>query len=106
MGTIKKKTRGLDGPFGHLQGRIEHGAAAEGLGPLTADHWAVIRFVLEHRAMHGEPPIAVRIGRGTGLGARELARLFPAGVVKTVYRLAGLELPHDLAGPAPPVQWN
>jgi sulfur relay (sulfurtransferase) DsrC/TusE family protein len=86
----------LPGPFRHLQQKIESAAERDGLWPLTGAHWKVIRFFLEYHEEHGRPPVPVRIGRATGFGARELHELFPEGVVQTICRLAGLELPADL----------
>ncbi len=97
---------GLTGPYAKLQDVIERGAEAECLTPLSEQHWRVIQFVLDYHFEHHHPPVAVRIGRATGLGARRLRELFPAGVVLSVFRMAELELPHDLAGPAEPAMPN
>lgn len=86
----------LPGPFRHLQQKVERAAEEDGLRPLTRAHWRVIRFFLEYHDEHGRPPVPVRIGRATGFGAHQLHELFPDGVVQTICRLAGLELPADL----------
>jgi sulfur relay (sulfurtransferase) DsrC/TusE family protein len=38
------------------------------------------------------PPV-VKIGKATGLNAADICRLFPCGVVRGAYRLAGLPRP-------------
>lgn len=86
----------LSGPFSSLQQKIERAARQDGLWPLTGVHWRVIRFFLEYHEEHGRPPVPVRIGRATGLGAHALHELFPEGVVQTICRLADLEMPADL----------
>ena len=97
---------GLCGPAAHLQARIEREAEAEGLAPLTPEHWAVIQVVLDDYLATGQVPVAVRIGRSVGLTARQLSKLFPSGAAKTACRLAGLELPPDLPTPSPPRTLN
>lgn len=92
----KMELDGLCGPSAHFQKRIESEALSEGLSPLTRDHWAVMQFVLDSYLSCGQVPVAVKIGRATGLSPRQLSALFPAGAVKTVLRLAGMELPPDL----------
>jgi tRNA 2-thiouridine synthesizing protein E len=63
------------------------------LGPLTDDHWRVIEFVKSYYEAHGTGPPVVRICKATGLARTEICRLFPCGVVKGAYRLAGLPRP-------------
>jgi TusE/DsrC/DsvC family sulfur relay protein len=63
------------------------------IGPLTDDHWNVIEFVKNYYENRGIGPPVVKIGRATGLSAEDICRLFPCGVVKGAYRLAGLPRP-------------
>ena len=60
------------------------------IGPLTDDHWKVIDFVKAYYTDHGIGPPVVRIGKATGLGLQEICHLFPCGLVRGAYRLAGL----------------
>ncbi|MEW6746179.1 MAG: TusE/DsrC/DsvC family sulfur relay protein [Planctomycetota bacterium] len=60
---------------------------------LTPEHWAVLNFVRTYYLAHGEGPPVARIGRATGLSARRICELFPCGVVKGAYRIAGLPRP-------------
>ncbi|MFH1574456.1 MAG: TusE/DsrC/DsvC family sulfur relay protein [Acidobacteriota bacterium] len=63
------------------------------LGPLTEDHWKIIEFVRGYYLKHGEGPPIVAIGKATGLASRDICRLFPCGVARGAYRLAGLPRP-------------
>ena len=107
QGTGGLQRGGLDppallGPFGRTRSEIERVAREEEkLGPLNDNHWRVIQFVRAYYRDQGRPPALVRVGRATGYGVRRLGELFPCGVVKTVFRLAGLDLPLDLTMPCP-----
>ncbi|MCP5116528.1 MAG: TusE/DsrC/DsvC family sulfur relay protein [bacterium] len=63
------------------------------IGPLTEDHWKVIDFVKVYYEEHGVGPPVVKIGKVTGLHLTEICQLFPCGVVRGAYRLAGLPRP-------------
>lgn len=63
------------------------------IGPLTDDHWKVIEFVKYYYEMKGEGPAVVKICKATGLNLSDICRLFPCGVVRGAYRLAGLPRP-------------
>ena len=63
------------------------------LGPLTADHWKVIDFVRDYYQEYGEGPPIVRIGKAIGMSSTQICTLFPCGVARGAYRLAGLPRP-------------
>jgi tRNA 2-thiouridine synthesizing protein E len=63
------------------------------IGPLTENHWKVIEFVKSYFQTNGKGPPVVKIGKHTGMSASEICHLFPCGVVKGAYRLAGLPRP-------------
>ena len=63
------------------------------IGPLTENHWKIIEFVQSYYAEHGTGPAVVRIGKKTGMTRAEICELFPCGVVRGAYRLAGLPRP-------------
>ena len=63
------------------------------IGPLTDQHWKIIEFVKKYYETYGSGPPVVKIGKTTGLSANEICRLFPCGVVRGAYRLAGLPRP-------------
>lgn len=68
-------------------------AAANDLGPLTEDHWRIIEFVREYYLEHHDGPPIVLIGKATGLSSRRICQLFPCGIARGAYRLAGLPRP-------------
>jgi len=63
------------------------------IGPLTEEHWRIIEFVKDYYANYGTGPAVVKIGKKTGLSTDEICTLFPCGVVRGAYRLAGLPRP-------------
>jgi tRNA 2-thiouridine synthesizing protein E len=67
------------------------------IGPLTDAHWKVIEFVQWYYKTYGSGPPAVRVHQETGLRLSEICDLFPCGMVKGAYRLAGLPRPPGCA---------
>ena len=65
--------------------------------PLSDQHWKVINFVREYARKHGRGPSVNRIHKGTGLSSSRICELFPCGVVKGAYRIAGLPRPPGCA---------
>lgn len=63
------------------------------LGPLTEDHWKVIDYVRDYYQKWGEGPPIVKIGKQTGFSSKHICEMFPCGVAKGAYRLAGLPRP-------------
>ncbi len=63
------------------------------IGPLSDKHWAVIEYVKDFFQEHGTGPPVVKISEETGLSMKEICDLFPCGVVRGAYRLAGLPRP-------------
>ncbi len=63
------------------------------IGPLTDDHWRIIEFVQSYYETYGTGPPVVKIAKATDLSLTDICRLFPCGVVKGAYRLAGLPRP-------------
>ncbi len=63
------------------------------IGPLTEQHWAVIEFVKDYYQTYATGPPVVKICKATGLSRAEICSLFPCGVVRGAYRLAGLPRP-------------
>jgi tRNA 2-thiouridine synthesizing protein E len=60
---------------------------------LTDAHWAIISFVKEYYEEHGVGPPFVKVAKQTGLTMKQICGLFPCGLVKGAYRLAGLPRP-------------
>lgn len=63
------------------------------LGPLTEEHWRVIEYVRDYYLRNGEGPPIVKIGKATGMTCKQICNLFPCGVARGAYRLAGLPRP-------------
>jgi len=67
------------------------------LGPLTDEHWKIIDYVKEYYQENGQGPAIVKISKHTGFSAKHICKLFPCGVAKGAYRLAGLPRPFGCA---------
>ena len=63
------------------------------LGPLTDDHWKIIEFVKDFYIETGRGPSVVRVAKKTGLSRKNICELFPCGIARGAYRLAGLPRP-------------
>ena len=68
-------------------------AADVGIASLTDQHWKVITFCREDAAREGTPPGLRRISKLSGVGMKDLYRLFPKGPGKLAARVAGLPKP-------------
>jgi tRNA 2-thiouridine synthesizing protein E len=68
-------------------------AEANDLGPITPDHWRIINYVREYYLTHHDGPPIVKIARATGMTSAQICDLFPCGVARGAYRLAGLPRP-------------
>jgi tRNA 2-thiouridine synthesizing protein E len=77
--------------------RAEELALEHAIGPLTDEHWLVIEFVQRFYATYGRGPSVVKVHSETGLSSHDICRLFPCGMVKGAYRLAGLPRPPGCA---------
>lgn len=60
---------------------------------LTDRHWKVITFCREDAAGEGQSPGLRRISKRSGVGMKELYKLFPKGPGKLAARVAGLPKP-------------
>lgn len=68
-------------------------AEANDLGPITPDHWRIIEYVRQYYLERREGPAIVKIARATGFSSKKICELFPCGVARGAYRLAGLPRP-------------
>ena len=68
-------------------------AAAEGIDPLTDQHWTVIRFMRKEYAEKGTGPTVRVLGKTSGVTVKELYQLFPKGPSKIAARIAGIPKP-------------
>ena len=67
--------------------------AEEGLDALSAEHWAVIRFIRAHFEEKQGAPMVRAVCKGTGLRLQQIYDLFPSGPAKGACKLAGLPKP-------------
>ena len=65
----------------------------EGLDELSADHWAVLRFIRAHFLEHQNAPMVRSICKSTGVPLKRIYELFPSGPAKGACKLAGLPKP-------------
>lgn len=68
-------------------------AAESGIAPLSDQHWQVITFCREDAARQGQSPGLRRISKMSGVGMKDLYRLFPKGPGKLAARVSGLPKP-------------
>ena len=68
-------------------------AAEVGIAPLDDQHWQVITFCREDAARQGQSPGLRRISKMSGVGMKDLYRLFPKGPGKLAARVSGLPKP-------------
>ena len=68
-------------------------ATQVGVESLTAEHWKVITFCREDAAKEGQAPGLRRISKLSGVGTKDLYKLFPKGPGKLAARIAGLPKP-------------
>jgi tRNA 2-thiouridine synthesizing protein E len=68
-------------------------AAEVGIPMLTDKHWSVIGFCREDAAARGESPGLRRISKNSGVGMKDLYKLFPKGPGKLAARVSGLPKP-------------
>ena len=68
-------------------------ATQVGIDSLTEKHWQVITFCREDAAKEGQAPGLRRISKLSGVGTKDLYKLFPKGPGKLAARIAGLPKP-------------
>ena len=68
-------------------------AAQVGIAELTDRHWQVIKFCREDAEAQGQPPGVRRISKLSGVGMKELYKLFPKGPGKLAAKVSGLPKP-------------
>jgi tRNA 2-thiouridine synthesizing protein E len=60
---------------------------------LTEAHWGVINYVRDYYDKYDRGPEVVKVAKNCGLSINDLCNLFPCGLVKGAYKLAGLPKP-------------
>ncbi len=94
------------GPFGFplefkkwTHEKVKELAEKNEIGELTEEHWKVIDYVHEFYLKNKRGPSVVRIAKHCNLSSDKLCGdLFPCGVVRGAYLLAGLPRPSGCIG--------
>jgi tRNA 2-thiouridine synthesizing protein E len=60
---------------------------------LTGKHWEVILYVRDFYMKYDRGPEMVKVAKNCGLTMEELCELFPCGLVRGAYKVAGLPRP-------------
>lgn len=60
---------------------------------LTDMHWKVIDYIRGYYEQYGKGPEIVKVAKNCGLTANEMCILFPCGLVRGAYKVAGLPRP-------------
>jgi dissimilatory sulfite reductase related protein len=68
-------------------------ARDEGIAEMTESHWAVVNFIRRHWLEHDLAPPVRLLCKETGLGVRDMYKLFRSGPAKGACRIAGLPKP-------------
>jgi len=68
-------------------------ARADGIDPLTDQHWQVIDFMRKEYFDKGTGPTVRMLGKTSGVSVKELYLLFPKGPAKMAARIAGIPKP-------------
>ncbi len=67
--------------------------AEEGLAELTAEHWAVVKFIREYYLDKNLAPMVRKMCQATGFPLMKIYDLFPSGPAKGACKVAGLPKP-------------
>jgi len=79
--------------------KVKELAKKNEIGDLTEEHWEVIDFVHDYYVKFGRGPTVVNIAKHCRLTSKKLCGdLFPCGVVRGAYLLAGLPRPSGCIG--------
>jgi TusE/DsrC/DsvC family sulfur relay protein len=73
--------------------KAEELAVLNDIGELREEHWKIIDYVREYFLETGQGPPVVKIVKATGIPMNQICTLFPCGVSRGCYRLAGLPRP-------------
>ena len=68
-------------------------AREEGIAEMSDSHWAVVKFIRTYWKEHDLAPPVRLLCQETGLGVRDMYKLFRSGPAKGACRIAGLPKP-------------
>jgi tRNA 2-thiouridine synthesizing protein E len=60
---------------------------------LTDDHWKVIEYIRQYYLECRTGPTVAKVSKATGFSLKRICELFPCGMARGGYRLAGLPRP-------------
>jgi tRNA 2-thiouridine synthesizing protein E len=67
--------------------------AEENLEEMTAEHWAVVKYIRGYYLEKGLAPMVRKICQTTGFPLKHIYELFPSGPAKGACKVAGLPKP-------------
>ena len=68
-------------------------AQEAGVGPLTEQHWRVVKFMRHEYTEKGTGPSVRALSKTPGVSIKELYQLFPKGPAKLAAKIAGIPKP-------------
>jgi tRNA 2-thiouridine synthesizing protein E len=68
-------------------------ANEEGIEEMTEEHWRVVKFIRDYWKENDLAPTIRLLCKETGLGVRQIYKLFTAGPARGACRVAGLPKP-------------
>ena len=68
-------------------------AEEEGIDEMTENHWKIVEFIRNYWKEHGLAPEVRLVCKETGLGLRQIFKLFASGPARGACRVAGLPKP-------------
>ena len=68
-------------------------AAENGVGPLTPEHWQVVKFMRHEYQGKGTGPSVRALSKTAGVPIKDLYQLFPKGPAKLAAKIAGIPKP-------------
>jgi dissimilatory sulfite reductase related protein len=68
-------------------------AKEEGIESMSEDHWKLVNFIRNYWKEHDSAPPVRLLCQETGMGVRQIYKLFTAGPARGACRVAGLPKP-------------
>jgi TusE/DsrC/DsvC family sulfur relay protein len=68
-------------------------AEENGVGPLTPEHWQVVKFMRHEYQEKGTGPSVRALSKTSGVSIKDLYQLFPKGPAKLAAKIAGIPKP-------------
>jgi len=68
-------------------------ARDNGIGPLTPQHWQVVKFMRHEYEKNATGPSVRALSKTSGVSVKDLYQLFPKGPAKLAAKIAGIPKP-------------